>query len=171
MTIKLLPMQEIHWPAVARIYQEGIDTGHATFAPAPPSDWQAWQAGKINTCSLAALEEGIVLGWAALSPTSTRAVYSGVAEASLYVAASARGRGVGAVLLQALFPLSESSGIWTLQAAIFPENLASLNLFERGGFRRVGLREKLGKMTFGPWTGRWRDVWLLERRSTRQGWI
>ncbi|HPH96058.1 MAG TPA: N-acetyltransferase family protein [Anaerolineaceae bacterium] len=166
MTIDLLPMQENDWPSVARIYQEGIDTGHATFAPAPPSDWQTWQAGKLNAGSLVALENGIVLGWAALSPTSTRPVYAGVVETSLYVAANARGRGLGSALLQAVISLSESSGIWSLQAGIFPENQASLALFEHGGFRRVGLREKIGKMTFGPWAGRWRDVWLLERRSS-----
>jgi L-amino acid N-acyltransferase YncA len=105
-----------------------------------------------------------VLGWAALSPVSSRQVYHGVAEVSVYVAGSARGRGVGGALLEALIEQSEACGIWTLQAGIFPENVASLALHTRCGFREVGIRRKIGKLG-----GTWRDTALLERRSERIG--
>lgn len=167
--LSIAPMTETDWPAVADIYQQGIDTGSATFAAHPPASWQEWQAGKWNHCSLAARLDGVVVGWAALSPTSSRAVYAGVAEVSLYIAASARGQGVGSALMEALIALSEANGIWTLQAGILPENSASLRLHQKHGFRLVGVREKLGKMEFGAYAGQWRDVMLLERRSTVAG--
>lgn len=110
-------------------------------------------------------EDGVVVGWAALSRVSSRAVYAGVAEVSVYVAASARRRGVGSALLDELIRCSEANGIWTLQAGIFPENVASLRMHYKHGFRQVGIRKRLGKMETGPYRGRWRDVVLLERRS------
>lgn len=158
-------MTAVDWPAVAAIYQEGIATSQATFAPAPPPGWDEWRKGKINACSLVARDGDAVAGWAALSPTSARAVYAGVAEVSIYVAAAWRGQGVGSCLLTALIAASEAHGIWTLQAGIFPENTASLALHLKYGFRVVGRRERLGKMTVGPLAGQWRDVLLLERRS------
>jgi phosphinothricin acetyltransferase len=158
-------MTEADWPAVAAIYQEGIDTGNATFAPHPPGSWQEWCAHKINACSLVARAEGEILGWAALSPVSSRAVYAGVAEESIYVTADARGQGVGKQLLRALIDRSEAAGIWTLETGIFAENEVSLRLHYRCGFRQVGIREKKAKMEFGPYKGQWRDVILLERRS------
>lgn len=169
MTITISAMTESDWPAVAAIYQEGIDTGNATFTPAPPASWEEWQRGKLTACSLVARAGEAVVGWAALSPTSTRAVYAGVAEVSVYVAAAARGRGVGAALLQALIAASEAQGIWTLQAGIFPENAASLRLHAAHGFRVVGRRERIGQMTVGAQRGLWRDILLLERRSTVVG--
>ena len=162
-------MTEADWPAVAAIYQEGIDTGHATFAARPPESWEEWSAHKINACSLVARAEGQILGWAALSPVSTRAVYAGVAEESIYVHASARGKGVGRQLLQSLIDRAEAEGMWTLETGIFAENEASLRLHYRCGFRLVGIREKKGKMEFVPCRGRWRDVLLLERRSRTVG--
>jgi phosphinothricin acetyltransferase len=167
--IHISAMTEADWPAVAAIYQEGIDTGHATFAARPPESWEKWSAIKINSCSLVARAEDQVLGWAALSPVSTRAVYAGVAEESIYVRASARGEGVGTQLLQSLIDRAEAEGIWTLETGIFAENEASLRLHYRCGFRLVGVREKKGKMGFGPYRGRWRDVLLLERRSRTVG--
>jgi L-amino acid N-acyltransferase YncA len=166
---------ETDWPAVARIYQEGIDTGNATFAAHPPRSWEKWCAHKIDTCSLIARVQPVagvddwIVGWAALSPVSTRAVYAGVAEVSIYVRADARGQGIGALLLRALIERAEAASIWTLQAGVFPENQASLRLHLQQGFRRVGIREKLGKMAYGPHQGQWRDVVLLERRSKRVG--
>jgi L-amino acid N-acyltransferase YncA len=163
--IDISVMSEANWTDVAVIYQEGIDTGDATFAPTPPASWQDWCAGKFNQCSIVARREGKILGWAALSPVSSRQIYAGVAEVSVYVSQKARQRGVGSRLLQDLIEKSEANGIWTLQAGIFPENQASLSLHFKHGFRVVGRREKLGKMDFGPHQGEWRDVLLLERRS------
>jgi L-amino acid N-acyltransferase YncA len=147
------------WAAVLAIYLEGIATGNATFEKSAP-EWTAWDAAHQKTCRLVARAGNDLLGWAALSPVSGRCVYSGVAEVSVYVAERARGRGIGGRLLAALVEASEGEGIWTLQAGIFPENVASIAVHERAGFRVVGNREKLGSMD-----GRWRDVVLLERRS------
>jgi phosphinothricin acetyltransferase len=149
------------WEAVRSIYLEGIATGNATFEKTVPP-WPEWDRAHLPSCRLVAREEGEVLGWAALSAVSGRCVYAGVAEVSVYVAERARGRGIGAALLRALVAASEAQGIWTLQAGIFPENIASLELHRKAGFRVVGARERLGCMD-----GRWRDVVLLERRSPK----
>ena len=162
-------MRAKDYPTVASIYQEGIDTGNATFNPAPPASWAEWRRGKINECSLVARQGDLILGWAAVSPTSRRKVYAGVVEVSIYVGSQARGQGTGSRLLQALIESTEGHGIWTLQAGIFPENTASLELHRKHGFRVVGVREKLGWMEFGPYKGEWRDVLLLERRSQVTG--
>lgn len=161
------------WPAVREIYREGVATGNATFETELPS-WEKWDSGHRRDCRLVALEpidepetelvitfgKLTVLGWAALSPVSSRRVYRGVAEVSVYVAASARGRGVGKDLLRALVQESEANGIWTLQAGIFPENAASLALHRSCGFRKVGDRRRIGRLGAA-----WRDVTLMERRS------
>jgi L-amino acid N-acyltransferase YncA len=152
-----------HWTRVCAIYEEGIATDQATFQTGAPS-WDEWDAGHLQSCRLVLEVAGSVAGWAALSPISRREVYRGVAEVSVYMAAEARGQGLGRLLLEGLVRASEESGIWTLQAAIFPENLASISLHRSCGFREVGLRERLGCRN-----GRWRDVLLLERRSTRVG--
>jgi len=163
------PMQERHWPAVRRIYQAGIDTGHSTFTSTAPASWAAWQQDHLSELSLVATDGALVAGWAALAPVSGRCVYAGVAEVSLYVAPEVRGRGVGRLLLAALVERSEASDIWTLQAGIFPENGASIALHRNAGFVDVGVRRRLGRMSFGPLAGMWRDVLLLERRSLRAG--
>ena len=166
------------WPAVAAIYREGIATGHATFAPAPPESFGDFSEGKVMECAVVArgsnssppATKNSVFGWATLTKVSDRCVYAGVAEVSVYVAAAARGRGVGDALLRALIARAEAAGVWTLQAGIFPENAASLALHARHGFREVGRRERLGKMpAIGPRAGEWRDVLLLERRSAVAG--
>lgn len=157
-------MTAVHADAVAAIFAEGIATGNATFESAAP-DWSAFDASKLAAHRLVAVDEDEVVGWTALSPTSSRHVYRGVCEVALYVTASARGRGVGKSLLRALIESCEASGIWTLQAGIFPENEASLGLHESCGFRRVGVRERIGLMPGGRYAGTWRDVVLLERRS------
>ncbi len=156
------------WPAVRAIYEEGIATGNATFETAAP-EWPAWDAARLPCCRLVAWRGTTrrgrqVLGWAALSPVSSRAVYQGVAEVSIYVAAAARGQGVGRRLMGGLVVASEEAGLWTLQAGIFPENAASLALHRAFGFRIVGRRERLGQLH-----GVWRDALLLERRSNRAG--
>ena len=148
------------WPEVRRIYAEGIATGDATFETEPPG-WEAFDAGRLRTPRLVAEgHAGDVLGWAVLSPVSSRCVYGGVAEVSVYVAERARGQGVGSRLLAELVRRSEEAGLWTLQAGIFPENEATLALHVKHGFREVGRRERIGRMD-----GRWRDTLLLERRS------
>jgi len=162
-------MEERHWTSVHEIYQAGIDTGHATFESSPPASWERWQENHIHELSLVALVDGVVLGWAALSSSSDRCVYAGVAENSVYVAPAAKGRGIGRQLLDALIEGSEVRNIWTLQAGIFPENLASVALHKAAGFRPVGIRQRLGKMRHGPLAGQWRDVLSLERRSSRVG--
>lgn len=155
--ITLLPE---HWDAVADIYAEGIATGDATFERTIPT-WEAWDTSHRKDCRLVALDaSGKVTAWAALSNVSGRCVYAGVAEVSVYVSASHRGKRIGRLILDALIDASEHAGIWTLQAGIFPENQASLRLHEQCGFRIVGVREKLGQLD-----ERWRDVVLLERRS------
>jgi L-amino acid N-acyltransferase YncA len=151
------------WPDVALIYEEGIDTGNATFETRVPA-WEEWDASHLSACRLVLEEEGVILGWAALSAVSRRPVYSGVAEHSIYVAGVARGRGVGAGLLGALVACSEEEGFWTLQTAIFPENETSIGLHTKFGFRVVGVRERLGFHH-----DRWRDVVLMERRSALVG--
>ena len=163
MDYPILPMQPENWPAVREIYREGIATGNATFESELP-DWEKWDNNHRQDCRLIARKEEQVLGWAALSPVSGRRVYSGVAEVSVYVAAAARGTGVGKSLLQALIAESELHGIWTLQAGIFRENAASVALHKSCGFREVGVRQRIGKLG-----GTWRDVLLLERRSATIG--
>lgn len=145
--------------AVRAIYAEGIATGDATFETDAPG-WDVWDAAHIKACRLVAREGEETLGWAALALVSSRCVYGGVAEVSVYVATAARGRGVGRALLAALVEASERNDLWTLQAGILPENVASIRLHESCGFRVVGTRERLGKLG-----GKWRDVVLLERRS------
>jgi L-amino acid N-acyltransferase YncA len=156
-------MRTEDWPAVQKIYSEGIATGNATFETETP-EWAKWDQGHLRDCRLVAQSSERILAWAALSPVSTRRVYSGVAELSIYVSAEARGRGVGTRLLRALVEQSEICGVWALQAGIFPENVPSISLHKSCGFREVGLRKRLGQRQ-----GIWRDVLLLERRSSRVG--
>jgi L-amino acid N-acyltransferase YncA len=163
MTPELEVMTVDHWRTVREIYREGMATGNATFEKADP-DWEKWNAGHLPCCRWIARAGDQVLGWAALSPVSGRAVYAGVAEVSVYVAEQARGRGVGKELLRALVTASEENGIWTLQASIFPENASSIAIHRKCGFRVVGTREGVGCMD-----GRWRDTVLLERRSAIVG--
>jgi L-amino acid N-acyltransferase YncA len=138
------PMRSDDWAAIRNIYSEGIATGNATFETETP-EWAKWDQGHLPDCRRVARDSDRILGWAALSPVSARRVYSGVAEVSVYVAAEARGRGVGKKLLQSLVEQSERCGIWTLQAGIFPENNSSVALHKSCGFREVGRRQKLGQ--------------------------
>ena len=157
------PMGVDDWEAVREIYQEGIATGNATVEAEPPA-WERWNSTPRPDCRLVAKDAGKVVGWAALSPVSARAAYSGVAEVSVYVAEHSRGTGVGRLLLETLVTESESAGVWTLQAMIFVENQASITLHSACGFRSVGTRERIGCLH-----GQWRDTLLMERRSKVNG--
>ncbi len=155
----LRSMTDEDWPSVRAIYAQGIATGNATFET-EPSDFAGWTAAHLPDHRLVAVRDGTVVGWTALSPVSDRCVYAGVAWVSTYVAEHMRGERIGRVLLEAMTAHADASNIWTLQAGVFPENVASLRLHERCGFRTVGTRERLGQLD-----GRWRDVLLLERRK------
>jgi L-amino acid N-acyltransferase YncA len=147
------------WPEVARIFEEGIRTGNATFETEVPS-WEAWDAAHLPEHRFVAERDGRVVGWIALAPVSSRCCYEGVGEVSAYVSEGVRGEGVGRALLAQLIESSERGGIWTLETGVFPENAASLGLLQRFGFRVVGTRERIGRLH-----GMWRDVVFLERRS------
>lgn len=163
MTVEIKLMTEEHWPAVREIYEQGIATRNATFATVAPH-WVEWDARHLPVCRLIAVRDGVVVGWAALSPVSSRQVYRGVQEVSVYIAENVRGEGVGSRLLAALVAESERNGIWTLQAGIFAENVASIRLHEKAGFRIVGRRERIGCLD-----DEWRDTILMERRSNIVG--
>ena len=168
MTTSLRPMNIADADDVLGVYGEGIATGHATFQAHVPS-WAEWNASHLGDCRLVAETNGAIVGFAALAAVSARPVYRGVAEVSVYVCAAARGHGIGRKLLVALIGQSEVCGLWTLQAGIFPENLASLELHRSCGFRDVGRRQRLGRMSHGPLAGQWRDIVLVERRSAVVG--
>ncbi|MGS2618260.1 N-acetyltransferase family protein [Micromonospora sp. LZ34] len=154
------PMRPDDAGPVLAIYQAGLDGGNASFETVAPT-WAAFDAGRLPAHRFVAVDgDDRVLGWVAVTPTSTRAVYAGVVEHSIYVDPAAQGRGVARLLLDALVASTEAAGIWTIQSGIFPENTASLALHERAGFRVIGVRERVGRHH-----GRWRDVVLLERRS------
>jgi L-amino acid N-acyltransferase YncA len=163
--VTIRPMRDADWPAVQRIYREGIATGHATFESEAP-DWDRFNTSRLPGHRLVSeTAEGRILGWAAVSPVSTRPVYSGVVEHSVYIAAEARGLGLGEALLRALAESTEADGIWTIQASVFPENEASLKLHLANGYVVVGRRHRIARMTHGALTGQWRDTILIERRS------
>ncbi|KAA6439285.1 N-acetyltransferase family protein [Dyadobacter flavalbus] len=163
MAFVIRPLTEADWPLVKLIYQLGIDTGNATYETGAP-EIDALKAKFLAQPQLVAEENGHVVGWTLLSAVSSRCVYGGVAETSIYIHPQFHGRGIGRALLSDLVSVSETLGFWTLQAQVFPENKASIALHERHGFRKVGYREKLGKRN-----GIWRDVILLERRSLVAG--
>jgi L-amino acid N-acyltransferase YncA len=160
MLMRIRPMSPADAGAVLAIYRAGLDGGNASFETVAPS-WEAFDASKLAEHRLVAVDiDGTVLGWVAVSAISTRAAYAGVVEHSVYVDPAAQGRGVARALLDALIVSTEAAGIWTIQSGVFPENVASLILHERAGFRVVGVRERVGRHH-----GKWRDVVLIERRS------
>jgi phosphinothricin acetyltransferase len=160
----ILPMAPEHGAAVLAIFAEGIDTGHATFEHTSPT-WDEFDAAKLPEHRFVALDDdATVLGWVAVSPTSQRPVYRGVVENALYVTERARGRGIGRALLEQLLESTDAADVWTIVAGIFPENTGSLALHESLGFRRLGVRDRVGLMSHGPMAGTWRDVVWLERR-------
>jgi L-amino acid N-acyltransferase YncA len=159
----ITPLLKKHWTDVSLIYRRGIETGIATFEKEVP-EWSIWDSSHLKCCRWVALSAHKVTGWAALSKASDRFCYKGVAEVSIYVDPSFQGQGIGSLLLDKLITSSEKQGFWTLQAGIFPENIASINLHRKYGFRIAGIREKIGKLD-----ETWRDIMFLERRSKRIG--
>lgn len=158
--MRIRPMRPADADTVLAIYQAGLDGGHASFETTAPT-WAAFDAGKLPDHRLVAVDDdGLVTGWVAVSPVSSRAVYAGVVEHSVYVHPGAQGAGVGTALLDALIASTEAAGIWTIQSGVFPENAASLTLHQRAGFRIIGIRERIGRHR-----DTWRDVILIERRS------
>lgn len=157
--ITIRPFVKSDFPSVKDIYQQGIDSGEATFQE-QAKDYDVWNESLLPSCRLVAESNRQIIGWAALSSTSNRCVYSGIAEVSVYVSSNSQGLGVGNSLLKALIKASEEEGIWTLQAGIFPENKASIHIHSKNGFKVLGIREKLGQMN-----GIWRDIVFMERRS------
>jgi phosphinothricin acetyltransferase len=162
---RIREMTAADWPAVERIYAQGIDDGEATFEVATPS-WEAFDAGRLPRLRLVAVGgDGTIIGWVAASAVSTRPAYRGVIEHSVYIDRAARGQGHGRLLLGAFIAAADAAGVWTIQSSIFPENRASLKLHEAAGFRVVGLRERIARAEIGPHAGRWKDTLLIERRS------
>ena len=163
MSVSVEGMRPADWSEIRQIYEQGIAGGEATFETEAPS-WELWDANHLPFARLVAREDEKAIGWAALSPVSSRRVYAGVAETSVYVGSEKRGTGVGRMLLEALISASEENGIWTLQAVMFPENTASVVLHQGCGFLEVGRRERISKLN-----GIWRSTILLERRSANVG--
>jgi L-amino acid N-acyltransferase YncA len=157
------PLIQQHYPSVKKIYEQGLATGNSTFQTSAP-EWEEWDNSHVANCRIVGIENEAVIGWAALTPVSGRCVYAGVAEVSVYVAESFRGKGYGTTLLDALIQESEKNNLWTLQAGIFPENVSSIKMHQTLGFREVGYREKIGQLK-----DVWRDTVLLERRSNKVG--
>lgn len=164
MEFKLDEMKEKDWAQISEIYLIGIKTGIATFQTEAPS-YEDWDKGHLKSCRLVARSGDTVLGWVALSPTSSRCVYRGVAEVSIYIDEKYRAQGIGKTLLTEVIKQSEEMGMWTLQSGIIRENAASISLHKSCGFREIGIREKVGQMSDGAW----HDVVLMERRSKVAG--
>ena len=166
--VRLRAMVTTDAEAILKIYEEGIQTGHATFEAEVP-DWYKWDSGHLTQCRWVAEEGNTVLGWAALTQVSPRKVYSGVAEVSIYVSLNAQNQDIGSILLERLISSLEESSFWTLHAQVFPENKISIYVHEKQGFRKSGTRRQLALMSYGSMEGKWRDVVLMERRSTISG--
>ncbi len=161
MAIEIIPMDPKHWSDVERIYLEGIATGQATFETSSPG-WDKWNDSHLSHSRWVALSGDELAGWVALSAVSDRCVYGGVAEVSVYIGNQYRSQGIGKALLLKVIVSSEENGIWTLNAATFPENEQSVGLHLKCGFRKIGLREKIGKLD-----DTWRDTVLMEKRSSK----
>ena len=161
--MEIRPITKDNFSEVVEIYKQGLATNIATFQNDLPQ-WEDWNKGHLDFCRISIYENNKMLGWTALTPVSSRCVYAGVAEVSVYIAQKERGKGIGKILLNELITQSEANGIWMLQSGIFSENQSSIKLHEKCGFRMVGYREKIGKKN-----GIWKDNILMEHRSKNIG--
>lgn len=161
--MEIRPITKDNFSEVVEIYKQGLATNIATFQNDLPQ-WEDWNKGHLDFCRISIYENNKMLGWTALTPVSSRCVYAGVAEVSVYIAQKERGKGIGKILLNELIKQSEANGIWMLQSGIFSENQSSIKLHEKCGFRMVGYREKIGKKN-----GIWKDNVLMEHRSKNIG--
>lgn len=161
--MEIITVRKDHFPEIAEIYRQGLETGNATFETTVPT-WEEWDKAKLKHSRLVAIIDNTVAGWAALSAVSDRCVYGGVAEVSIYISKDYQGKGIGKALMQKLIEESERNGIWTLQSGMFPENEATVALHQSSGFRMIGYREKVGKLG-----NTWRDTIMMERRSKTTG--
>lgn len=161
--MEIRPITKDNFSEVVDIYKQGLATNIATFQNDLPQ-WEDWNKGHLDFCRISIYENNKMLGWTALTPVSSRCVYAGVAEVSVYIAQNERGKGIGKILLNELITQSEANGIWMLQSGIFSENQSSIKLHEKCGFRMVGYREKIGKKN-----GIWKDNILMEYRSKNIG--
>ncbi len=161
--MEIIPIHKDHFPEIAEIYRQGLETGNATFETTVPT-WEDWDKAKLKHSRLVAILDNTVVGWAALSAVSDRCVYGGVAEVSIYISNDHQGKGIGKALMLKLIEDSERNGIWTLQSGMFPENEATVSLHKSAGFRIIGYREKIGKLG-----SKWRDTIMMERRSKITG--
>lgn len=167
--VVVIPMVKKDWPQVQAIYAAGIEAGHATFESSVP-EWDEFDGSRLDDHRFVAVyPDGMVVGWVACTAVSARSAYAGVVEHSVYVAPAAQGRGIGGLLLAEFVASTEEAGMWTIQSSIFGENVASLRLHERCGFRVIGTRERIAKASVGPAAGMWRDTVLIERRSGVSG--
>lgn len=164
MEVTIRNMENSDWTVASQIYQQGIDDGNATYERKAP-EWKVWDAAHIRKCRFVAVTDDKIVGFAVISNISARAVYSGVAEVSIYIAKDCQGKGVGKRLMNHLVAETEKAGFWTLQSVIMQENLPSLKLHEKCGFRTVGFRERMAK----DFKGVWRNTVLMERRSSAAG--
>lgn len=155
----IIKIEEVYYPQIVAIYLEGMATGKATFQTSA-SNWSEWDKSHLQHSRLAAFEANKCVGWAALSPVSSRCVYAGVAEVSIYIANKHQGKGIGKILFSELISESEKNNLWTLQSSIFPENISSIKLHLSSGFRQIGYKERIGKLN-----GVWIDNIIMERRS------
>jgi L-amino acid N-acyltransferase YncA len=161
--MEIIPIHKDHFPEIAEIYRQGLETGNATFETTLPT-WEEWDKAKLKHSRLVAIIDNTVVGWAALSAVSDRCVYGGVAEVSIYISNDYQGKGIGKALMQKLIEESESNRIWTLQSGMFPENETTVALHKSAGFRMIGHREKVGKLG-----NTWRNTIMMERRSKTIG--
>jgi L-amino acid N-acyltransferase YncA len=161
--MEIIKIEEEHYSAITKIYLQGIATGFATFQTSAPS-WEEWDKAHLKTCRILAKKDNEIIGWAALTQVSSRCVYEGVAEVSIYIDQEFRGKGIGKFLLSSLIKQSEENGLWTLQSGIFAENIGSIALHEKCGFRKIGYREKIAKLN-----NVWKDNIIMERRSKTVG--
>ena len=160
MEYSIRKMKATDWEQVSDIFKQGIASNLATFEIVVPT-YENWDNGHLKFCRFVAVKDDVVLGWAALSPTSNRKAYEGVVELSIYIGDNYKKNGIGSKLMKRIICESEQCGIWTIQSSIMQNNIPSINLHLKHGFREVGYRYNISKDI----TGNWRNTVIMEKRS------